>query len=83
MSNPPYTIRNYQPKDSDKYVLLNLEAEKLEPTGHCISPQVIAERLGRPNYSPEQDLFIVEIDGGIVGCIDVASELTTGRVILD
>jgi len=83
MSNSPYTIRNYQPKDFDKYVLLNIEAEKLEPTGRCTSPRVIAEHLGRPNYSPEQDLFIAEIDGGIVGCIDVASELTTGRVILD
>ena len=83
MSNSPYTIRNYQPKDFDKYVLLNIEAEKLEPTGRCISPQVVAERLGRPNYSPEQDLFIVEIDGDIVGYIDVTPELNIGRVILD
>ncbi len=82
MNNSPYTIRNYQPKDFDKYVLLNIQAEKLEPTGRCISPQVIAERLGQPNYSPEQDLFIVEIDGGIVGSIDVTPELSIGRVIL-
>jgi len=83
MSNSPYTTRNYQPKDFDKYVLLNIEAEKLEPTGRCTSPRVIAEHLGRPNYSCEQDLFIVETDEDIVGCIDVAPELTTGRVILD
>ena len=82
-SNSPYTIRNYRPKDFDKYVLLNLEAEKLELTGRCISPQVIAEHLGQPNYSPEQDLFIVEIDGGIVGYIDVTPELSIGRVILN
>jgi len=83
MNNSPYTIRNYQPKDFDKYVLLNIKAEKLESTGRCISPQVIAERLGQPNYSPEQDLFIVEIDGGIVGSIDVTPELSIGRVILN
>ena len=83
MSNPPYTIRNYQPKDFDKYALLNIEAEKLEPAGRCTSPQVIAEHLGRPNYSCEQDLFIVEIDGGIVGCIDITPELNIGQVILD
>jgi mycothiol synthase len=82
MSNSAYTIRNYQPKDFDKYVLLNIEAEKLEPTGRCTSPQVITEHLGRPSYSPEQDLFIVEIDGDIVGYMDVAPELTIGRVIL-
>ena len=82
-SNSAYTIRNYQPKDFDKYVLLNIEAEKLEPTGRCTSPQVITERLGRPSYSPEQDLFIVEIDGDIVGYMDVAPELTIGRIIFD
>ncbi len=83
MSNSPYTIRNYQPKDFDKYVLLNIEAEKLEPAGRCTSPQVIAEHLGRPNYSCEQDLFIAEIDEDIVGYIDITPELTIGRVILD
>jgi len=83
MSNSPYTIRNYQPADFNKYVLLHTEAEKLEPTGCCVSPQVVAEQLGRPNYSPDQDLFIVEIDGDIVGYMDVKPELTIGRVILD
>ncbi|GAI70211.1 unnamed protein product, partial [marine sediment metagenome] len=62
---------------------MHTEAEKLEPAGRYISPQVIAERLGRPNYAPEQDLFIVEMDGDIIGYMDVAPELTIGRVILD
>jgi len=83
MSNSPYTIRNYQPTDFDKYVRLSIEAEKLEPTGRCVSPQVIAENLGRPNYSPERDLFISQIAGNIVGYIDVAPELGIGRVILN
>jgi len=82
-SNSPYTVRNYQPADFNNYVLLNMEAEKLEPTGRCVSPQVIAEHLGRPNYSPEQDLFVVEIAGNIVGYMDVSPELTIGRVVLD
>ena len=83
MSNLIYTVRNYQPKDFDRYVLLHTEAEKLEPTGRCVSPQVVAENLGRPNYSPEQDLFIVELDEDIVGYMDVTLELTIGRVILN
>jgi len=83
MSNSSYTIRNYQASDFDKFVLLNVEAEKLEPTGRCASPQLIAERLGRPNYSPEQDLFVVETAGNIIGYMDVAAELTIKRVILD
>ena len=83
MSNSPYTIRNYRPEDFNKYVLLNINAEKLEPTGRCVSSQVIAEHLGRPGYSPERDLFLVETDGNIVGYMDEAPELTIRRVILN
>lgn len=82
MSNSLYNIRNYQPADFDKYVLLLAKAERLEPTGRCISPQVIAEQLERPNYSPEQDLFTLW-NQDIVGYIDINPELTIGRVVLD
>ncbi|MFC1933280.1 GNAT family N-acetyltransferase [Chloroflexota bacterium] len=83
MSNSPYSIRNYQPADFDKFVLLNIEAERLGPAGRAVSSQVIAERLGRPDYSPEQDLFIVEVAGNMVGYIDARPELTIERVILN
>ena len=83
MSAPFYTIRNYQPADFDKYLQLNSEAEKLEPTGHRISPRGLDEHLGRPNYSPEQDLFLVEIAGNLTGYLDVLPELAIGRVILN
>ena len=83
MSNSPYTIRNYQPADFDKFVLLKIEAEKLEPSRRGVSPQVIAEHLGRPNYSPEQNLFVVEVADSLVGYMDVRLELTIRRVILD
>ncbi len=83
MSNSPYTIRNYQPADFNKYLRFNIEDGKSGPTGHSILPQVIAENLCRPNYSPEQDLFIVEIAESIVGYMDVTPELTIGRVVLD
>ena len=83
MSNSLYNIRNYQPADFNKYVSLIAEAENLEPTGRCVSPRVVAEQLKRPSYSPEQDLFIAEIYGHIIGYIDVKPELGIGRVILD
>ena len=83
MSDSHYSIRNYHPLVFDKYVQLNIEAEKLEPTGRRVSPQAIRENLGRPDYSPEQDLFIVEAGGNMVGYMDVAPELTIKRVILD
>lgn len=82
MSNSLYTIRNYQPADFNKYVLLIAEAEKLEPTGRCVSPPVVIEQLERPNYSPEEDLFIVWSEN-MVGYMDVNPELTIGRAVLD
>jgi len=83
MSSPSYTIRNYKPADFDKYVLLNTEAERLEPAGRCTSPQVLGENLCRPNYSPEQDLFTVETAGNIIGYMDITPEPNIRRVILD
>src|SRR3990172_12964508 len=83
MSNSHYTIRNYQPADFDRFVQLSMEVEKLEPSGRCLSRQAIAENLGRPNYSPEQDLLVVEAGQEIVGYMDMKPELAIGRVILD
>jgi len=83
MSNSSYNIRNYNQADFNRYVILQAEAEKLEPIGRCVSPQFIAEQLRQPNYSPEQDLFIVELNEGIIGYMDVKPELTIGRVILE
>jgi len=83
MSNSSYNIRNYNQADFNKYVILHADAEKLEPTGRCVSAQLIAEKLRQPNYSPEQDLFIVEWNREIVGYIDVKPEMITARVILD
>jgi len=82
MSDFSYTIRNYQPADFNRFVKLRIEAGKLEPTRRPLSPQTITESLGRPNYSPERDLFLVEIAGALVGYMDIQSELTIGRVIL-
>jgi mycothiol synthase len=83
MTDAPYIIRNYRPADFDSYVRLCREAENLKPSGHPVSPQIVAEWLNWPNYSPEKDLFIVEINGDIIGCLNLRPEPGIGRVILD
>jgi GNAT superfamily N-acetyltransferase len=83
MKQTTIRIRNYQAADFHKYVLLQAEVEKVEPTGRCVSPQFIAEQLRRPNYYPGQDLFIAEIGKHIVGYMDIEAELAIGRVVLD
>ncbi|MFC1914749.1 GNAT family N-acetyltransferase [Chloroflexota bacterium] len=83
MNDSIYIIRNYQPADFKKYLQLQIAAEKLEPTGRCLSSQVLDENLGRPDYSPEQDLFLAETAGNLIGYLEVLPELTIGRVILN
>jgi len=83
MSNPSYIIRNFRPDDLGSYVRLNVEAERLDPTGRCTSPQVLSEALGGPEHLPEQDLFVAELAGKAIGYIDVRPELAIGRAVLD
>ena len=83
MSTANYTVRNYRPTDFDDYVKLNAEVEKMEPTGRVVSSDILSESLGRPNYAPEQDMFIVETARKIVGFINITPELNIGRVIVD
>ena len=77
-----YAIRSYRPADFDKYCQLNIEVGTPEPTGRFTSPQLLREGLYRPNYSPEQNLFIVEAAGNLVGYMGVTPEVEIGRVIL-
>ncbi|MFC1903418.1 GNAT family N-acetyltransferase [Chloroflexota bacterium] len=83
MSHSRYIIRNYRHSDFADYVKLIIASEKRHPSGCRLSPQSIGENLKRPNYSPEQDLFVAEIDGKIVGFIDIIPEINSRRVILD
>lgn len=83
MTASPYVIRNYQSADSNNYVRLRQKAEELELSGRLISPQTITESLSRPNYSPEQDLFVAIKASSLIGYMDVMPELGIGRVILD
>ena len=79
----PYTIRNYRPDDFDSYLRLNVEVRKLDSPGSCVLPQTLSERMGMPGYFPEQDMFVAERSGELVGYIDITQELSIGRVVLD
>jgi len=83
MSDFTFTIRNYHPGDFKGYIQLHVETEQFDRSGRYISPRALAECLGRPNYSPERDLFIAETDGKIIGYMNLTPELGIGRVLLD
>ncbi len=83
MSNLPYIIRNYRPEDFDMLVQLVGEVGKGGWSSSSVSPQDMIESLGRPNHSPEEDLFIAEEGGNIAGYVDITVELNIGRVVLN
>ncbi len=78
-----YTVRNYRAGDFDRYVRLMTDAEAVEPTGYAITAQTIRERLERPGYTPEQDLFFVEAGAELAGYLSMVTELPIRRVVLD
>lgn len=78
-----YIIRNYRASDFDSFVQLKAKAARLVPGGYHPSPRVIREGLEQPNYSPEQDLFFIEVSEKVIGYMDVRPEISIRRVILD
>ncbi len=83
MVSPVYIIRNYLPVDFPSYCRLILEAERAAPMGRIFSPELLKKKLHFPGHSPEKDLFLAEVEGQIVGYMDVLAEVRIGRLILD
>jgi len=82
MKNRAYIIRNYRPEDFDSLARLVSRALDTEEGLHSVSAHDVIEGLGRPRHSPENDLYIAESEGDIVGYVDVTPELGIGRVVL-
>jgi mycothiol synthase len=82
MSNPTYIIRNYHTQDFDKLVQLAGEVQDLGQTWCLISPLDLIESVGQPIHSFDNNLFVVENAGEVVGFADVKQELNIGRVVL-
>jgi mycothiol synthase len=83
MAGRSYIIRNYSSEDFDKYLQLHVESEQLEPSGRFISAQGLSDILGRPNFTPETDLFVAELSENLVGCLSVTLEPGIQRALLD
>jgi mycothiol synthase len=82
MADTSYIIRNYRPADFDNYVLLCRESNELGPSGHPVSLEIAKSWLNWPHYSPEKDLFLVELNSEMVGGLDLRPEPDINRVIL-
>ena len=83
MAGSAYIIRNYSPDDFDKYLQLCVESEQLDPSGRFISAQGLSDNLGRPNVAPETDIFVAELSGKLVGCLNITLEPGIQRALFD
>ena len=81
MTDTGYIIRNYRPEDFNRYVILCQEAIELRPSGHAATPEIARKWLAWPYYNPENDLFLLEKDGELVGGLDLHPEPDIGRVV--
>jgi len=83
MAGRSYIIRNYSSDDVAKYLQLQVESEQLEPSGRFISVQDLSDHLEQPNFAPETDLFVAELNGKLVGYLSVTLEPGIQRALLD
>jgi mycothiol synthase len=84
MSDSDYIVRNYRASDFDSFVRLKAEEAISSPTdGNVLSPQTIRQQLERPNYSPEHNIFIVEIGGNLIAYLDIQPEPIIARAVLN
>ena len=78
-----FKIRNYRSDDFDTYAQLHMEITQLDQSGRSISKQRLAEDLGHPSFHPENDLFVAEHGGSIIGYAGVFLEAAIKRAILE
>ncbi len=78
-----YIVRSYRVGDFERYVRLMTDAEAVEPTGYTITSQTLRERLARPGYNPERDLFFVEAGQRLAGYLSMVIEIPIRRAVLD
>ena len=83
MASGSLKFRNYSSDDFDRYLQLHVEAEQLDPSGGLISAQALSDHLGRPNFTPQKDLFVTEFNEKLVGCLSVTLEPGIQRALLD
>jgi len=84
MSDPDYIIRNYHASDFDGFVRLKAQEAISSPADRdVLSPQTVHQYLERPNYSPEQNIFIVETGGDLIAYLDIQPEPIIARAVLN
>ncbi len=77
------TVANLEPREWEKFQRFFRYAYHMKGEMWTGGSPILKNKLGRPNYSPEKDLFLAEWNRRLAGLADVTAELRIARVILD
>lgn len=77
------SIRSYTPQDVEALAELIKQTAQADNQKMVISPGRLRQLWGQPNLLPEDDFFLAESDGAVVGYLTLTRELPVGRVILE
>lgn len=77
------SVANLGPRDWEKFQSFFNYAYHMKGELWAGGSPILKNNLGRPNYSPEKDLFLAEWNRRLVGVADVTSEMRIARLILD
>ncbi len=77
------TVANIEPEDREKFQKFFRYAFLMKGEMWAGGSPLLKNNLGRPNYSPEKDIFLAEWNRRICGVVDVTPELRIERVIMD
>jgi mycothiol synthase len=78
-----HVVRNYRSTDFNVLLQLKNMSTALAADGVYLSPKALRSLLKRPDYIPEQDLFVAEISGSVVGYLDINAETRIGRAVFE
>lgn len=82
MSDGNLIIRNYSEEDFNRYVTLHVESGQLDSVGRLASARSLKEELGHPKFNPQSDLWVVDLNGVLIGYLAVNREPDIGRALL-
>jgi len=82
MIDHTFVIRTYSLEDFERFTQFEAKVNAYERTSISSSPHSLIETLGLPNHHPEENLFIAEKAGRIIGYMDVMPEKIISRAVL-
>jgi mycothiol synthase len=82
MTDSLFSIRTYSFEDLDRLTQFEAQVEKHGENRISSSPGSMIEALGLPNHHPEDNLFIAERRGEIIGYADVMPERIIRRAVV-